>query len=186
MRILILLMIQLFFAVGLAKAEEIQITRIRTFGNPQFRCDGRFGPFLITPDESHILTCKTGVVRIWDVATGRDTGLFNLEQEKSELAGFTTNGAFLISLGSGACRLWSWPSHQLKHDVEIVPEVTCAAVSDDNSILALGYDETFHKLEIIDLESKKQIGCWTGIPFGTREIVFLPGGTNVPHCIRMV
>ena len=133
---------------------------------------------VISPDGKTLASSSDhidGVIRLWSVASGKETGRLRTEEGGSKLV-FSPDGKTLIS-GNSKPIVWDLATGKPVRRMERKTWVLGIALSPDGKTLASGgYDRIVH---LWDVATGKEIRLFGGHRGAVRTIVFRRGGEEV-------
>ena len=150
------------------------------------------GPAALSPDGAQVALCRDKRVVLWDVASDKEAGGFEMNVEGRQLAAFrfTPDGRFLVTAGSGAqrnvVRIWEVATGKERSSFN-VPDVAAdtilrLGVSPDGRRILTGCDPrkpaTNPPIILWDVETAKEVCRLSGPEMGVFSLAFSPDGRS--------
>ena len=150
------------------------------------------GPAALSPDGAQVALCRDKRVVLWDVASDKEAGGFEMNLEGRQLAAlrFTPDGRFLVTAGSGTernvVRLWDVATGKERSSFN-VPDVHAdtilrLGVSPDGRRILTGTDPrlpaTNPPIILWDVETAKEVCRLQGPEGGVFSLAFSPDGRS--------
>ena len=150
------------------------------------------GPAALSPDGARVALCRDKRVVLWDVASDKEAGGFEINLEGRQLGAlrFTPDGQFLVTAGSGTernvVRIWDVATGKVRYSLK-VPDVAAdttlrLGVSPDSRRILTGCDPrrpaTNPPIILWDVETAKEVCRLWGPESGVFSLAFSPDGRS--------
>jgi len=112
---------------------------------------------VFSPDNKSVLTSGNGkAVRVWDVATGKQTHVFRFDEENVEVksAAFSPDGKLIVITSSNdSAQVWEIGTEKMLYGFEHIGVLSAVFSPDGTKILTTGY----YQSNLWDVSTKKEI-----------------------------